>query len=547
MFGRGARQGQGRADRPSFPQSAPAPPSAPAPAAANGTAPNGIAIEAVAVTKAYGAVLALDRVDFQAFAGQVNVLLGENGAGKSTLMRILAGEAAPDSGHVARAGRPVRFRSPRDARQHGVAIIHQELSLFPALSVAANIFAGNEHARAGILDDRRHRALAAGILARLDERIDPAAPVSALAVGQQQVVEIAKALAHDARVVIMDEPTSALSNAEVDALFAVIRGLVRDDVAVVYISHRMDEIFRIGDRLVVLRDGRRVAAAPARDVDMDWIPEAMLGSQERAALEHMNAARGSRPDRARADLLEVADLSLASPDATRLLLDNVSFRLEAGEVLGVYGLLGAGKTELAESIAGLRPEASGTLRLGGAALAGGVPARIAAGIAFVPEDRQRQALVPTASVSDNMVLSSLARVAAAGVVSPRRQDVLAGGMIAGLSIRAGSAAQPILSLSGGNQQKVVIARALLTQPKLLILDEPTRGIDVGAKAEIFRIMRRLADDGLAILFVSSELPEIMAVADRILVLSRGEVGGLFAAATVAEADIIKASVHGAAL
>jgi len=533
LLGRGARRGEVRADRPSSSSRTPA----------GDLAPDRIAIEAVNVTKAYGAVLALDQVDFRAYAGEVNVLLGENGAGKSTLMRILAGEAVPDSGHVALAGRPVRFRSPRDARQHGVAIIHQELSLFPALTVAANIFAGHEHARAGLLDDRRHRALAAEILAHLDERIDPATPVDALAIGQQQVVEIAKALAHDARVVIMDEPTSALSNAEVDALFAVVRGLIRSDVAVVYISHRMDEIFRIANRLVVLRDGRRVAAAPARDVDMDWITEAMLGSHERAALEHMNAARDRRPDRAPDDLLEVTHLSLASADATRLLLNNVSFRLAPGEVLGVYGLLGAGKTELAESIAGLRPGASGAVRIGGAALPASVPTRIAAGIAFVPEDRQRQALIPTASVSDNMVLSSLARVAAGGVVSPRRQDLLTAEMISDLSIRIGSAAQPILSLSGGNQQKVVIARALLTNPKLLILDEPTRGIDVGAKAEIFRIMRRLAEDGLAILFVSSELPEITAVADRILVLSRGEVVGMFDAATAAEADVVRASVH----
>jgi len=514
-----------------------------APPVLPGTTPGSVAIEAVGVTKAYGAILALDHVDFQAYAGQVNVLLGENGAGKSTLMRILAGETQPDSGHIACAGRPVRFRSPRDARRHGVAIIHQELSLFPALTVADNIFAGHEHRRAGLLDDRRHRARAAEILARLDERIDPRANAGALAVGQQQVVEIAKALAHDARVLIMDEPTSALSNAEVEALFGVIRELIRRDVAVVYISHRMDEIFRIGDKLTVFRDGRRVAAAEARDVGMNWVSETMLGSQQRAALAHMNADRAERPDRVGETVLEVENLSLASPDSARLLLSNVSFRLSAGEVLGVYGLLGAGKTELAESIAGLRPEASGICRIGGGVLAGGVPARIAAGIAFVPEDRQRQALVPTSSVGDNMVLSSLDRLSTGGVISRRREDETARTMIAELSIRVGSASQPVLSLSGGNQQKVIIARALLTRPRLLILDEPTRGIDVGAKAEIFRIMRRLADAGLAILFVSSELPEIMAVSDRILVLSRGEVGGIFDRAGVEETDITRASVH----
>ncbi len=530
MLDRGAhRKGAGRAGNV---QSAP-----------SGAIPGRVAIEAVDVTKAYGPVLALDHVDFQAYAGQVNVLLGENGAGKSTLMRILAGETQPDSGHIVCGGHPVRFRSPRDARQHGVAIIHQELSLFPFLTVADNIFAGHEHRRAGLLDDRRHRARAAEILARLDERIDPRAKAGALAVGQQQVVEIAKALAHDARVLIMDEPTSALSNAEVEALFSVIRELIRHDVAVVYISHRMDEIFRIGNKITVFRDGRRVAAAEARDVGMNWVSETMLGSQQRAALAHMNADRAERAKPAAETVLEVEGLSLASPDAARLLLGNVSFRLNAGEVLGVYGLLGAGKTELAESIAGLRPDASGICRMGGVALAEGVPARIAAGIAFVPEDRQRQALVPTSSVSDNMVLSSLDRLSSGGVISRRREDETAQTMIADLSIRVGSASQPILSLSGGNQQKVIIARALLTRPRLLILDEPTRGIDVGAKAEIFRIMRRLADTGLAILFVSSELPEIMAVSDRILVLSRGEVSGLFDRAAVEEADITRASVH----
>ncbi len=506
------------------------------------SSPDPVAIEAVGVTKAYGANLVLDRIDFQAFAGKVNVLLGENGAGKSTLMKILAGEVAPDSGHIAQSGTILRFRSPRDAQRHGVSLVHQELSLFPALTVAANIFAGREFRRAGLVDDRRHVARTRDILAQLDPRIDPNALVGSLAVGQQQVIEIAKALAADARVVIMDEPTSALSNAEVDALFEIIQDLKRRQVAVIYISHRMDEIFRIGDHLVVLRDGRRIAAAAASDVDMDWISNNMLGSQQREALRDLTKSR-TPGARKRSVVLEVEGLSLANADTERLLLNNVSLELRAGEILGLYGLLGAGKTEIAESIAGLRPEAVGQCRIGGVPVAPTPAARIRAGVAFVPEDRQRQALVPTATVGENITLSSLGAHAFMGVVMNLREAGAIRRSIVQLAIKVKAAGQSVLSLSGGNQQKTIIARALLTGPRALILDEPTRGIDVGAKAEIFKLMRKLADDGLAILFSSSELPEILAVSDRIIVLSRGEARAMFEDPHFNEGDIIRASVN----
>jgi ABC-type sugar transport system ATPase subunit len=502
-----------------------------------------VAIEAVGITKAYGGILALDNVDFQVLAGKVNVLLGENGAGKSTLMKILAGEVLPDAGQLFRAGAPMDCQSPRDARRYGIALIHQELSLFPALSVADNVFAGQEMRRFGLVDERSHVERAREILAQLDPRIDPEALVSTLAVGQQQVVEIAKALASDARVLIMDEPTSALSNAEVDALFRIIRELTARGVGVVYISHRMDEIFRIGDVLVVFRDGRRVASATTEEADMDWITEKMLGSRERETLHRMTGARKSAADGGAQVALRVEGLSLANADTERLLLDNVSFDLRRGEVLGVYGLLGAGKTELAETIAGLRPEAAGRCLMDGRAIADTPRARLRAGISFVPEDRQRQALVPTGTVSENVVLSNLAGIAHGGVVSVRREQEVVERMADELSIRLDSGQQPILSLSGGNQQKTIIARALLCEPKILVLDEPTRGIDVGAKAEIFHIMRRLADGGMAVLFSSSELPEIMAVSDRILVLSRGTVCGLFDGVDVTEADIATASAN----
>jgi ABC-type sugar transport system ATPase subunit len=498
------------------------------------------AIEAADVTKAYGGILALDRVSFRAEPGKVTVLLGENGAGKSTLMRVLAGETVPDSGHLLREGRQMRLRSSRDARREGIALIHQELSLFPALTVAQNIFAGMEKHRFGVTNERRHGEIAADILSRLDGRISPYRPVGELAVGQRQLVEIAKALAHDARVVIMDEPTSALSNAEVEALFNIIRELTARGVAIIYISHRMDEIFRIADQLVVMRDGRKVAEAPSGAVNMNWINENMLGSRQRAAMQELVTSRRTSAG-GRDEILQVRNVSLADPDTQRLLLSDAAFSLRQGEILGVYGLLGAGKTELAETVAGLRSDATGEILLAGRPLAPTPAARIAGGIAFVPEDRRHQAIIPTASVRDNITLSCLRKMATFGVVSSRRERARVTGMVEDLSIRLASAGQSIMGLSGGNQQKAIVARALLTEPRVLVLDEPTRGIDVGAKAEMFRLMRKLADRGLAILFASSELPEIMAVADRVLVLSRGRVRGIFEGAELTERNILDAS------
>ena len=499
------------------------------------------AIQAFGITKGFGGIRALEGVDFEAQSGKVNVLLGENGAGKSTLMKILAGEISPDEGRILRDGAEVRFHSPRDAQAHGVALIHQELSVFPTMTVADNLFAGNERRRAGLIDTRRQNEVASAILARLGQAIDPRALVSTLAVGQQQLVEIAKALSQNSRVLIMDEPTSALSNAEVDALFGVIRDLTAGGVAIIYISHRMDEIFRIGDNLTVFRDGRTVASAPAADVDMAWIHARMLGSRQREALDTAKPDRRRAEEIGEAPALEVSGLSVADGKADRLCLDGVSFRLRRGEVLGVFGLLGAGKTELAEAIAGHLPDYKGTVRLGGRVLTGGVPARLRAGIAMVPEDRGRDAVVRTTTVADNMLLSSFGAVARGGVVNPGRVAGAVSRMVGSLGIRVGSSEQLLISLSGGNQQKTIIARALLTRPKVLILDEPTRGIDVGAKAEVYAIMRKLAEEGLAVLFASSELPELMGATDRILVLSRGRVCGVFETHAVSENEVLQAS------
>ncbi len=504
---------------------------------------SGVAVQAFGITKGFGGIRALEGVDFEAYYGKVNVLLGENGAGKSTLMKILAGEISPDEGRIICDGAEVRFHSPRDAQAHGVALIHQELSVFPAMTVAENLFAGNEKRRAGLVDTRLQNDVASKILARLGQRIDPRCLVGTLTVGQQQLVEIAKALAQDSRILIMDEPTSALSNAEVDALFDVIRDLLEAGVAIIYISHRMDEIFRIGDILTVFRDGRTVASMPAADVDMAWIHGKMLGSRQREALE-MTQPRVERDDASDAiPALEVVDLSVADGKVDRLCLDRVSFKLKRAEVLGVFGLLGAGKTELAEAIAGHRSDYRGSIRLAGETLAGSVAGRLRAGIAMVPEDRGRDAVVRTTTVADNMLLSSFGAVSRHGIVASERAAAAVARMIASFGIRVGSYEQPLISLSGGNQQKTIIARALLTEPKVLILDEPTRGIDVGAKAEVYAIIRNLADAGLAVLFASSELPELMGVTDRILVLSRGRVCGLFETRGVTEQEVLQASTQ----
>ena len=396
-----------------------------------------IAVEAVDITKAYGANLALNRVGFQVMAGKVNVILGENGAGKSTLMKVLAGEETPDAGRILCDGTEVRLRSPRDARQHGIGIIHQELSLFPALSVADNIFAGRERRRFGLIHGRRQLREADALLARIDERIDPQAIVGTLPVGKRQVVEIAKALADNVRVLIMDEPTSALSDAEVRSLFRVIGELAAQGVGIVYISHRMDEIFQIGDLLTVLRDGRCVASAAAADVDMPWIFENMLGARQQTAMREVQAARGDRPAAAPGEVpvLQAEGLTLADPGGNRLCLDDVSFALHPGEILGIYGLLGAGKTELAETIAGYRPDAMGFVSVGGRLVGHSIRRRMQAGIVLVPEDRQRDALVRTTSVADNVLLSCFGHVAKFGLISERRATRTVEDMIGLLSIR----------------------------------------------------------------------------------------------------------------
>jgi erythritol transport system ATP-binding protein len=495
-----------------------------------------LVLRAEAIGKVYGGTVALHDVDFDVERGRVAVLIGENGAGKTTLMRILAGVEPPTRGRLLLDGRPVRFGSPREAAAAGIAIIHQELSLFPDLSVAENVFAGREPRRLGLLDRAAAERETRAVLDRLEQPIDPRAACGSLPLGQQQIVEIARALARETRVLIMDEPTSALSSAEVAALFRLIRELRARGTGIVYVSHRLEELMAIGDRLTVLRDGRRVAVAEAADASVAWIVEQMLGR---------SAAAAARPSGAVGEpLLEVAGLSLRRGDG-RLVLDDITLEVGAGEVVGLYGLMGAGRTELVECIAGARAASEGEIRLSGEPVQRlDLPARMRRGISLVPEDRQGAALFPSLSVAHNMTLASLrAHVRGLGL-SPAAERETVGRMAQELAIASARPEIRIGALSGGNQQKVVIARVLLTRPRLLLLDEPTRGIDVGAKAELRALVRRLAREGVGILLVSSDLEEVVGMADRIVVLSNGRVTGRFGASEVSEPALVAAAALG---
>lgn len=496
-----------------------------------------IILRAEQITKVFPGTIALDQVDFDVYRGKVNVLIGENGAGKSTLMKILAGVEQPTHGRILLEGAEIRPHSPLEASRHGIGIIYQELNLCPNLSVVDNIFLARELRRRGTIDQREQRKTATALIERLEQRIDPDLLVSDLRIGQQQIVEIAKALAQDARILIMDEPTSALSAAEVEILFRVIAELRANGVSIIYISHKLDELLQIGDTITVLRDGKKVAEALAADVDVPWLIEKMVGKNPATLFSHRAHTIGEV-------LLRVEDLALPRIGGGYV-VDHVSFELRAGEILGFYGLMGAGRSDLVDCLVGARPQARGGLWLNGDEVkAADVPSRIRAGLVLVPEDRQREGLVPTLSVSHNMQLASLWRYLRHFYLERKKEKVAVEGLIKDLSIRVANPEQVITSLSGGNQQKVVVAKGLLTQPKVLMLDEPTRGIDVGSKSEIFEIMTRLAEQGYGVIFISSELKEILAMSDRILVMSKGKITGEFAREEATEEKLVAASAVG---
>ena len=439
--------------------------------------------------------------------------MGENGAGKSTLMKTLAGIHSPDEGEILLHGRPVRIRNPHEARQLGISMIHQELMPFLDLTVAGNICMGQEPTRRlpGWLDRSAMHRTASELLARLGVAIPPSRTMRQLSVAEMQTVEIAKALAHRAEVIIMDEPTSAISQREVDSLFAVIADLKQQGVAILYISHKMDEVFRIADTITVLRDGRYVATHDAKQLDRDRLITLMVGRELSAAV---SGAAIHHDDVA----LEVRGLSRSGA------FRNVNLEVRRGEILGIAGLMGAGRTELASALYGLAPAESGEIRVAGQAVRIANPRdAIKHGIALVTEDRKAFGLVPKLSVKQNITLASLRRCCRGPWIDHARENRVADEQIREFSIKTRDRNQRVESLSGGTQQKVVVAKALLAEPDVLILDEPTRGIDIGAKSEIYATIGRLAAQGKAIIMISSELPEVLAVSHRILVMREGEI------------------------
>ena len=480
-------------------------------------APATAVMSAREVTKAYGGTHALRGVSLSIAPGRVTALFGENGAGKSTLMKILSGIETPTTGHVELDGKVVSFTSPRDAADQGVVIIHQELSLCPNLSIQDNLFlAREERGRLGSVDSATQRELTAGVLERLEEKLDPDGLVGNLRIGQQQLVEIARALMQNARVLIMDEPTSALSMTEVDVLFRVIRELTAQGVAVVYISHHLEESLEIADDVAVLRDGQLVATGVCEDVDLGWVVHHMVGRDQDSLFPQRHARLGEV-------VLSVQQLQVADPsNPQRLAVDGIDLVIRAGEIVGVYGLMASGRTELLEAIAGRLPVTSGSVTFDGDLLGTeSVRERIRRGIALVPEDRQRDGLVQTMSVGQNLSLSSLMSFVRRGLITRGRERDAVAEMITGVTVKTAGQSAPIGSLSGGNQQKVVIGKALLTHPKVLLLDEPSRGVDIGAKADVFALMTQQAENGLAVVFTTSEAEEALHIPDRLLILERG--------------------------
>lgn len=471
--------------------------------------------------KSFGGVHALRGVDFSVRAGEVHVLIGENGAGKSTLMNIMSGVIDGYDGEMLLAGRPVRFSSPNAAQKAGVATVFQELDLVPGLSVADNLFLGYEPCRRKFfVDNATMRRRAGQLLQRVGGRISPRAVVAGLRLGQQQLVAIAKALSAEAKILILDEPTAALPEHEVELLFDVVRRLRAQGVGVVFISHRLDEIARIGDRVTVMRDGKVVATLSADTSPADLMP-LLTGRPWQEMFPPRAGATGSVR-------LRLTDFSyqLKRPAPDWQAPNGISMTVREGEIVGLVGLLGAGRTELLQTIYGAAPpgRSKGEILLNGAASRwGSTLSAMGRGIGFVPDDRRGSGLIPTFDVAQNLALASLTSLSTIGVVRPAKLRAAVAWAVERFGIRASSPTASILSLSGGNQQKVLIGRALLREPKLLLLDEPTRGIDVGAKADIYRLIRSLTAAGLAVLVASSELPELAGWCDRLLVLREGRV------------------------
>jgi erythritol transport system ATP-binding protein len=486
-----------------------------------------IVLSARNIAKSYGSVHALKGVNFDIHRGQVTTLFGENGAGKSTLMKILSGVVTPTSGEIVLDGAPVVFGSSTEARDRGISIIHQELCLAPNLSVRDNVFMGRELRTLTGVDFAEEAKRTQALMVELEEEIDPLTLVEDLRLGQQQIVEIARALSVNSRILIMDEPTSALSASEVEALFKVIRDLTSRGVSIVYISHHLEEALQITDHAVVLRDGAMTAKAPRAEIDLEWIVRNMVGE---------NFDLGSPPGG-----YAFGEVALSIEDAVVTessgadVVDRLSLAVRAGEIVCIYGLMGAGRTELLEAVAGRSALDGGRVLLQGHDVSKlTIAQRIAKGLAMVPEDRQQDGLVQTMSVGQNLSLASIGAFVKGLFTSIDRERELVDESIRRVTIKTSGGQAAIGSLSGGNQQKVVIGKMLATHPKVLLLDEPSRGIDIGAKAEVFRLLAERARQGLAVIFSTSEVGECLSVAHRIVVMRRGRISAEFGAEVTKE-------------
>lgn len=464
------------------------------------------------ISKRFPGVQALNRVSFDVRPGEVHALIGENGAGKSTLMKILAGLYSADEGQILLRGEPVHFASPYDAWIRGISTIHQELMLVPQLTVAENIFLGKvPETRLRFIDRRRMFSEAEALLARMEINVDPRILVGDLPVALQQMVEIAKALSFDADLIVMDEPTSALSYHEIEVLFDRIERLRAEGRSVVFISHKLDEVFRLSDRVTVLRDGEHIGTEVTSNLTNSQLIHMMVGRDIESLFTKTPTEIGD-------PVLQVESLTIEGQ------FYEIGFTLHSGEILGIAGLIGAGRTDLVRAIFGAERAEEGAIRLGGKALASGAPRQaIRAGIALVPENRKEQALFLQMDIRENIVITSTPQLASYGLLSLQKEREISSRFVDRLTIRTPSLRQDVVNLSGGNQQKVIIARWLATKPSILIVDEPTRGIDVGAKAEIHALLSELAADGVGIILVSSEMEEVIAISDRILVMRDGRI------------------------
>jgi erythritol transport system ATP-binding protein len=512
-----------------------------------------VCLKAEHITKIYPGTKALDDVSFTVYTGKVNVLIGENGAGKSTLMKILAGIEKPSAGKMflfkesgsegMESYEELVLKDTLEARKQGIGIINQELSLFPNLNVYQNIFMSREKlTKRHTLDNKEHVLETVEILKKLKHPIPPETIVGNLRVGQQQIIEIAKNLIQEnLRILIMDEPTSSLSQQEVDVLFKLIHELTDRGISIIYISHRLEEIMTIGDYISILRDGKFVAEAAVKDINISWLVQNMVGKNTFYSRRKLELDWSKQED-----ILEVRNLCLPKPGG--FLLKDVSFTLKKGEILGVYGLMGSGRTELFECIMGLQSEHTGDILLEGKKLdVRSISSQIQNGFAIVPEDRQKEGLVQTLDIQKNMSLSSLKNFLHGLFINTKKEDEATEKVIDDISVKVSDKHLPIFSLSGGNQQKVVVGKCLLTNPKIMLLDEPCRGIDVGAKAEVFEIVNKYADLGLSIIVISSELKEITAVSDRIIVLSNGQKTAEFKKNEITEDHLVLASYKGHSL